>query len=437
LTLVFRNKAVSILERLGLSFGLGIGLITIIMFAVNLFNLKLSYSLVNIIIALIAVPALIWSISKRFPFLGLPKIERLRKIEYALLGLISLKIAYVFFEAIIKPVFNFDALWRHSLIAKAIFTDGTFQTPLTLTLLKTNPPFTSLAQAWIFFGLGSWNQMLGKIVFPLLFLSLILVFYAGLRRYYSKYHSLIFTFLLSALPFMVFHATSAYADFPQAYFYSIGTLYLFLFIKDEFKNISDLIIASLFLGLNIFVKRHGIYLAGMDGLILLIALSFNKKINLRTKANYVLALVGLILIIAAPWFYFHQPLVKEIAGNLAVPFSQAEITAETGLPPVSERLGPALKTFRDKMFFFGNWHLAWGVIVLSLIFFGRKIFKTPLVYLLAIIALNLCYTFAGLTLLDTYRFLRDGTLLNRMMLYYMPLVILFCALAMEETSIRK
>ncbi|MFA5876411.1 MAG: hypothetical protein WC901_07015 [Candidatus Margulisiibacteriota bacterium] len=447
ISIILKKQPTSAIERSGLAFGVGIGLITLIMFMLNLFQISLNFPFLLFCISLIMLPCLGFAKFAGYPVLPIQSLKNprlalthptaprqiFRRLEYGLLFLICVKVFYVFFESLVKPVMDCDALWRHSLIAKAIFLDKTFQAPFTLTLIKDNPPFVSFAQAWVFFCSQSWNECLGKIIFPCLFLSLLMVFYANLRKSFSLLSALTYTFLLSALPFLALHATTAYADFPQTYFYSIGTLYLFIFIKDNFRLPSNLIISALFLGMGIFVKRHGFYLAGIDTLVLAAACLFQPKLKgakLIQLKSILLPFIAILVVISFPWLYFNH--VNLIAGtqNIAQTLvAQPNLTIQENLPPLPARFSDALNIFFQKMFFFGNWHLAWALFVLCTIFFFKKIFRPPLVYLWCLVMLNLLYVFIALTFLPAFRFLLDGTLMNRVMLYQMPLVILCCAFA--------
>jgi len=424
------------IERSGLAFPLGLGIIALIMLTLNLLGIKLGFINIIMVISVIAIASLIWSLIKRYPIILFSRsawsVKQLSLLEALLLGITGLIVLYVYFAALIKPVLEFDALWRHSLIARTIFLDKTFLTPFTQEIMQGLPPFSSFAQGWVFFCMNGWNEMLGKIIFPTLYLALLLISYAVLKKYFSRLRALTFTFLVASLPLMVFHASTAYADLPQTVYYSVGSIYLLTFILSEFRAKSDLIISALFLGLGIIVKQHGIYLAGLNGLILIAALWSNRQLTNKEKSTYVMAFSGIIILLGLPWLTFNPSITQQLTNNLSSPFTQSAITPKESLPPLAERFSQALNIFFQKMFVFGNWHLAWALLVICLIFFSRIVFLTPLIYWLALIALNLIYLFAALTLTGAYKFLLDGTLLNRMMMYQLPLVVLFSAFSLPK-----
>ncbi|OGC43369.1 hypothetical protein A2548_00070 [candidate division WOR-1 bacterium RIFOXYD2_FULL_41_8] len=435
LTLIFDRDNPSFLEKLGLSFGLGLGLITLIMASTNLANSQTNFIIILSILAIIVIPIFVWQKAKLKPSLAEKPTKtknRLVLSELILVSLITIKVGYVFFEALIKPVVSFDAFWRHSLVAKAVFFDKTFNTPFTTNLIAENPPFVSFSQAYIYFGLNSWNEMLGKIVFPLLFLSLLIVFYCNLRKYISRLSALLFTFLLSSLPFLVYHASTAYADFSQTYFYSIGTMYLFAFITSKGKALSSLIISAIFLGLGVFAKKHGIYLAGIDGLILVIFLGLRKEQDWPTRLNSLLLYIVIIMTLTGPWIFLNSSFLSSIGSTVSLPFSQAEVITQANLPTISERITQGTPLFLERMFFFGNWHLVWVLFLLSSIFFWKKIFSSSLAYLFALTILNLLYVFLAVTLIGAYEFLLNGTLLNRLMMFQSPIIIFFCGLIIKD-----
>jgi hypothetical protein len=97
-----------------------------------------------------------------------------------------------------------------------------------------------------------------------------------------------------------------------------------------------------------------------------------------------------------------------------------------------DRLPVILSYFYNKMFFYGNWNIAWFVFVVVLILsFNRlkeaRIFYTLVYILLFLLAFGIMYYIT-----ENYVWLLDGTTLNRNTLIIMPLVIYFIAINLQS-----
>jgi len=397
---------------LAAAYPIGIGILAFIMFLLGLAGIPLN--LINISVAgwgVIVVFSVFIIIGRR-GFESSPSFQ-FRPIDFLLLLLIGAKVAYVLLEAMIKPVFTWDAWSRYAAAAKYIFFDHSFRTPVFARTMEDYPPLVIFNQAWILFCEGYWNDIAIKIISPLLFLSLLVIFYYGLRRFQERTTSLLFTFLLSTLPFIVFHATTAYLDLPMTFYYTAGTIFLLLFLKD--KNPQDLLVSAIFLGLGIWTKRAGIYLAGIDSIVLLGYLAIENREKLWDTLQYfiILALIGL------PWVVYN----KLVA--VSHYYTVGDLAAVN--PDSFSRLPDLLGAFADKMFHSANWHLAWALFLIALVFFFRNI-KKEKAALLAIIVLNLLALIYTFMFTGSYQFLLDGTLFNRVMMYMVPITVFFVGL---------
>lgn len=403
-------KKASLYLALAASYPIGCGILAFIMFLLGIARVPLN--LTNISIAAWGVIILFFvfvAIGKRGS-ISSPSLQ-FRPIDFLLLSLIGAKVAYVFAEAMIKPVFTWDAWSRYAAVAKFIFIDHSFLTPISTRVMEDYPLLIPLNQSWIMFCEGYWNDLAIKIISPILFLSLLAIFYWGLRRSIGRTMSLFFTFLLSTLPFMVFHATTAYLDLPMTVYYSAGTIFVYLYLKN--KEGKDLLLAAIFLGLGIWTKRAGIYLAGIDSIVLLGYLAIENREKLWDTLQYfiVLALIGL------PWVIYNKLVAPSHHYTLQ--------TLASPNPNFSD-----FTLFFDKMFNSANWHLAWILLVLAMVLFYKKITKEK-TFLLVVILLNLAALAYLFLFTGSHQYLLDGTLWNRVMMYMMPVVLFFSGLILE------
>jgi len=344
-------------------------------------------------------------------------------------ALIAVKLASVVWAAFSRPVIDPDILGCYALGAKMIF--------LNKTILLNGPwadkplmPF--LWQAWPSIGLDFWNDTLLTLPNPLLFLSFLIIFYSALARHFKRWYALLSTLLLATMPLLVFHAGTAYTDWPQALYYSAGTFYLFLFMK-EFRGdreaaAGSLLAGAALLGLTVWAKKSGLYYAAIDLAALLIFLSFAGAEIKKTDWRLFFQSAVIFLAIAAPWLLFNQ--LSTFRGYYVEVASQNYIDLETAGP--RPQTLPALSALYRNTFLEDNWHLLGLLFAAALVLYPKKALAGPRLYLLLIIALQLTALFVLFRFTNLYRFVHDETLLNRLTLHFAPVILFFCAQILGE-----
>lgn len=406
---------------LAVSYPIGIGIITFIMFFLGIMKIPLNLFSISIA-AWLFITIFITILYKSRPEASF-KLDSTSLLQLALLLLIFLKFFYVLLEAMIKPVFTWDAWSRYAVVSKAIFIDQSFLTDYVIKRIEDYPLLITLNQTWILICQGYWNDISIKIISPLLFLSLLAIFYFGLRKLLKKTTALFFTLLLSTLPFLVFHSTTSYLDLPMTFFYSAGTIFLYVYLKNN--NEKDLILSAILLGLGVWTKRAGIYLTGIDTLVLIGYLAFKYKDKtmeyLGPFFKYLFILIGMTL----PWIIYNKLVV-----------SAHYYTMESLIiinPDFLSRLPNVITLFTSKMFHSANWHLTWAIFIIVLIFWFRKI-KKEKIALLTIILINLLVLIYTFIFSGSYQYLLDGTVFNRVMMYMIPVVLFFCGLMFSNET---
>lgn len=140
-----KKENISNIERLALSFLIGTGTFTLLIFLLGAFGI--SFTLLNIISATIIVMAALVIIAAKNGSLMFDLrsmgFARLKWHEIAFLALILLRVSFVLFEDLVKPVFSVDAFANWSLRAKVSFLTAAFPLrPRIFTLLEAGSRFT-------------------------------------------------------------------------------------------------------------------------------------------------------------------------------------------------------------------------------------------------------------------------------------------------------
>jgi len=183
--------------------------------------------------------------------------------------------------AVYWPVRCWDSLHTYDFRAR-IFAETKFMPEAALRMTPSfflpgytssvfqYPPMTSLVHTWLYLcGFTS-----PKIFYPLLLISFAMVFYFCLRDYSPRYHCLLFTLILMTIPVMYDHATTVYTNFPFAFYFSVGTLYLYRWMLTQKRGF--LALSGLLLGLSSWVRRESL-LFFLGYLVILLVYSIPRR----------------------------------------------------------------------------------------------------------------------------------------------------------------
>jgi len=223
-------------ERVSLSFGLGVGIITLLMFLISIAGIHLNKA-VLLLLELSILSALIARIrmARLSLFLKphLPNFNNLGLSGYllwaAIICLVALSVAYNLYY----PVYITDGLTTWDTKGRAIAAEGKVNVEgFTLNLFNAReyPLLIPLAHAFVYI-LGGKHP---KIIYSLFYLSLILTFYFSLRKLIKDSKiAMIFTAMLATTPYIWWHSFLSIANLPTGYFYFAGTVLLLAALDSE------------------------------------------------------------------------------------------------------------------------------------------------------------------------------------------------------------
>jgi len=131
--------------------------------------------------------------------------------------------------------------------------------------------------------------------------------------------------------------------------------------------------------------------------------------------------------ISVPWLVYSQ--AQTPLGTIRQIFGKAEVipSPTVAQAPLIDKTDIVFSTFLRKLFLYADWHLLWLLFSITLIFFYKKAFSKPLIFLLAIILLDISALFVQFRFGASFTWILDGTLLDRLVMNYVPLVLYFCA----------
>jgi hypothetical protein len=389
---VRKESPPTILQLLGLAFGLGISLISLGTFYLAYGQIQLRSSTIALFLAalclglvglnLLAGKRRLWKRHRHkeaespFSKVELPEGPNLERdplligspairatyLEITMLSMIGAAVLIVLLDALSQPLLSFDARAIWGMKAQVIFScqqiyGEDFFDPDRLHAKQRYPLGIPLAQSFMYHMIGHLDDRLGKIIFPGFFVALCLSFYAALRHFFSRCYSLLGTFLLAILPAFSIYANggaaSGYADVPLTYFYTVFALSLFNWLWE--RRDSDLVLALVFGVFAVFTKNEGLALWGITVLCLaLVGKSAGQPFSRNLGSLLFLAIASAVALL--PWYLYRSrlPLLEEdyfrlltpahlMAGIHRLPYLLKSFVREIFLrPQLWSLLGPCL-----------------------------------------------------------------------------------------------
>ena len=263
---------------IGLSYLLGIGIFTLLMFITNLFGLKIT-ALNNILLFFVlAVPFCILQKSNIKTFWESLK-NSVKKTKFTLAEKVIISIiAFWVFSSLINnlywPVYAWDSLtlydFRGRLFAQTGFIKDTLIN-LERPYYFAYPLLTSLSQTIVYL-FGGENP---RFLYTMFYISIGLVFYGQLREFGNRTSSLIFTLMLMAVPRIFTQSFISYTNLPYVAYFSLGTIYVYLW--DKKKSIRFLVLSAIMIGLSTWTRSSEAFWLAIIVLVVIVSL-YRKKI---------------------------------------------------------------------------------------------------------------------------------------------------------------
>lgn len=235
-----------------------------------------------------------------------PSIEEIKisnkKLSWFACSLVLVLFILSMVNAWFFPITESDAIWYH-IRGMSFYNEVQFNSDLVVSQLQQYPPFIPL----LFVYLIAFKVGFLKVIFPLLYLSLNIVFYS--RVLYLTENTKIaclFTMILATTPYFWWHGLLPFLDLTTAVFYSIGIFYWYFWLQSEIENSklkqknSYSLVSGIFLGLAAWTRIEFLLYDLVP--VFLTILTFSRHRD-KTKDLQSLGLfLSAILIFPSIWF---------------------------------------------------------------------------------------------------------------------------------------
>lgn len=461
---------IHVVERIGLSFLLGLGVFTFIIFCYSIFGVKISLQSVLLSLGTVIVSLyLLLSLFKRKLSFKVDMINFFKKtssIEKAIILVILSVLTASFTIATYFPVYIWDALAIYDFRGRVIADTGLYmQIARNFYWFDGYPLFTSLSHTLVYLFGGENPQFLYSFIYS----SFVFVFYGNIRRFVERKNALLTSLLLTSIPLFFNHSTFAYTNLPYSVFITLSTFYLYIWFAKK-GSYGHLIVSAILLGLSCWTRSTEpfwvvnllvlLFFIGVQALRLSLGLLLRKWNNkftnislicgmqtnykIKDLVRFAFAFVIYFLIL----FSFREPwiLVNRYVSAKEGSFDKTvNITNEIGsyasllsrTPIDTERIYEVANYIYT--FIIRSWYPVLFIFLFSIILNLKKLFRKQSTFFLFIIMLyfgvllygTYIYTFGP----SSWRAIPDSA--RRMAMFFIPLMVYYIGLKLAELSNQK
>lgn len=273
----------NIAGRFGLSYLLGIGIFTLVMYITNLLGLKLTIVNNFLIFLALSLPLIFFERKRLKDFWKV-----LRKsvknfhpdsTEKITLGVIIFFVVSSFVSTLYWPVYIWDALTLYDFRAHVFVQTGFIKSALSALgggYYFGYPLLTSLSHSIVYLSGGNNPQF----IYSLFYLSLGLVFYGLLRESVSRKLSLLFTLTLLIIPQIFNQSVVSYTNLPCLTFFSLGAIYFYVW--DKKRTPGYLILTSILIGLSTWTRSTEPFWLAVFGLVIIVSIYRKRLLDILT-----------------------------------------------------------------------------------------------------------------------------------------------------------
>ncbi len=421
-----RPRDFTLWERAALSFGVGALALTFWMLALTWWGSPFGLGrilgpLLALVAALFLAPRGRRALRDEVKALRVRPRPALHGWDWLYLSLLGLVFLYALPRAALYPMWAWDALATWGCKAKIFYTSQ----GLDLTCIEAHnyyPNLIPLLLSYLYFALGQVNDSLTKVIFPLWgALTLGLVYSLAGRLGLSRRRALgLAAFLALNGTVFIVHLYIAYADLPLAFFTLGGAALIYLWLADAAPR-GSLALAACCLAGMAWCKYAGPPLAATLILAAAWTLLWLRPAGwCRRLGHLTVPLAGLVAGYL-PWRLFTIQQKLEIGADHIRSFYPHQM-----LQAIRYLFAGLVDPF-----YFG---FLWPALALALIFAGKRLWRSPMLFLALfvvgnLVAIILAYAVAPTAAAEFPAYVQ-GTL-DRLLLHLTPTVALLLALGLK------
>ncbi len=426
LSIVCKKDLIDVPGRIGLSYILGVNIMAFEIFLMWVAGSKTgTLGMLLPWIFVMAASALIILKNRKTCISESPARIRMTLLEKMFICFIVFEIFYTFLLAMAAPIESYDSVAIWAVKSKIIYVSdllpGAFFTFLKENFQSTHidyPLLFPFKEVWFYKFTGGFNDYLVKMLFPMNFIAITLVFYSFVKKITNnRALTLCFTFILVSVKQFGDYAAIGYADFEMGAL--IFLTFSFLYMWNKYKEKAYMILACLFCVFAFFTKNEGAVIA-------LMMLFFLFSFWIKNRHGVSAAAFFGILALALGWnlLKIHFKLSSDVLNAEAISFAS--------IPKLPVRIIPILYEYQREFFGVKKWNIVWPMFF-TVIFIGVKTklndeFKYMILPIAVIMAFYTAIYF--ITPNDVTWHLR--TSFSRLLLHILPLAVAYISIITND-----
>ena len=314
-----KEEKYSLSEFFSLSFLIGTGIASCVLFAFYLAGLSFSFQNIALSIMVVIFAAFVICAIRRgtdFQLIRINDLKKFKLIEWFFIVMIAVQLVWIILMVIPMPVNSHDAVANFALKAKMFhfangIPSGFFQFPETVVAHPDYPMLLPLTMTWIYEFTG-FNDISINMIMPCFYISFLFLFYSLLRKVFNRTYSLLAVFMLGTINQIGNYATILYADLIFSAYVTAAFIYLFLYFSR--KETRFCILSTIMLAFAVLTKNEAIVFVAAYVLVVILRAVRERDVS----PMHVIAGTALFSLICVPWYY-----VKVISslGNSDIDFT--------------------------------------------------------------------------------------------------------------------
>jgi hypothetical protein len=409
----------NVATTLGISYPLGMGLFTFIMFLTNIAGLR--FSLLNELVLLILVAAPLTLFKKREIKNFFDKVVdtfknlQLSSVEKVILGVLAFVIVSSFLNTFYWPVSLWDSIVLYDFRAHIFASSGYMNTAFIDNYYINYPLLTSLGHTVVYLTGGKYPQFLHS----LFYLSLGVSIYGFLREFVSRKLGLLSILVLLITQPIFYHSLVSYTNLAFTVYLSLGAICVYLW--DKKKQTGYLILSALLISLSTWTRSVEPFWLAILLVVTLVSIYRKKIWNIAIFSLFFFPMQQL-------WQSFQSFLNSRLVSAVAESAAYSNIFSSLF---DMERWGRVVD------YLYKNVAIPWGAIFAAFILATISVFilkeQRKLFLIFFITYVLLASLFAGTVELSitTEYWYRIGDAAQRLSTIYYPLFVYCIALAIQ------
>ncbi len=241
---------ISVLGKMALSYLLGLGLQTLIMFYLAVLHIKLTALNVTIAVLIPTLLIILLNVLFKKKFLSNVNLnfKKLNFVEKLMIVIFFGLAAYVLAAGIYWPVVGWDSIALYDFRAKVFSITGYMDDAIRRGYFFGYPLMTSMAHTWIYILGGHYP----KFLYSLMYISFGLLFYEFSQKWANRTIAMVFTIIsMTAYPIFA-QAAYDYTNVPYTIYFFISSAALFYWTTTNEKK--WLIVSALMMGIATWIR---------------------------------------------------------------------------------------------------------------------------------------------------------------------------------------